>query len=67
MKNYYKAGQVVMAHTFNPSTQEAEQVGLCEFEASLIYRVSFWKVRTTQRNPVSTKQNTIQNKTKELL
>ena len=28
-----------MAHAFNPSTQEAE-AELCEFEASLVYKVS---------------------------
>jgi hypothetical protein len=38
---------------------------ISEFEASLVYKVSTWTVRATQRNPVSkTKQNkTKQNKT----
>ena len=26
----------VVAHTFNPSTREAEQADLCEFEASQV-------------------------------
>jgi hypothetical protein len=46
-----KPGIVVQA--FNPSTQEAEAVDLCESRASLGYRVSFRTVRATQRNPVS--------------
>ena len=29
-----------MAYAFNPSTQKAEAVDLCEFEASLVYRAS---------------------------
>ena len=47
-----------MAHAFN---QEAAQVDLCEFEASLVYRVSSRTVRAMQRNPVS-KKKTKQNK-----
>ena len=31
--------RAVVAHAFNPSTWE-RQVDLCEFEASLVYRVS---------------------------
>jgi hypothetical protein len=38
-------GQAVVAHTFDPSTWEAE--------ASLVYRVSSRTARATQRNPVS--------------
>ena len=30
--------RVVVAHAFNPSTQEAEQANLWEFEASLVYK-----------------------------
>jgi len=45
--------RVVVAHAFNPSTQEAEAGGSLEFEASLVYRVSFRAARTTQRKPVS--------------
>jgi hypothetical protein len=48
----------MVAHTFNPSTQEAEAN-----EASLVYRVSFRTARAIQRNPVSKK--TKQNKTKQ--
>jgi hypothetical protein len=39
-----RTSRVVVAHTFNPSTREAE--------ASLVYRVSSRTVRTIQRNPV---------------
>jgi hypothetical protein len=42
-----------VAHTFNPSTWEAEAGRFLEFEASLVYRVSFRTARATQRNPVS--------------
>jgi hypothetical protein len=58
----------VVAHTFNPSTREAEAGGSLEFKASLVYKVSSRTARATQRNPVSnkTKQNkTKQNKTKQ--
>ena len=37
---------------FNPSTLEAEAGGSCEFEASLVYRVSSRTARTIQGNPV---------------
>jgi hypothetical protein len=46
-------------HAFNPSTWEAEAggfLGISEFEASLVYRVSSRTARATQRNPVSKKQ-----------
>jgi hypothetical protein len=50
----------MVAHTFNPSTQE--QMNLCELEASLVYKVSSRIAMATQRNPIS---NTQTNKTKE--
>ena len=37
----------VVEYTFNPSTQEAEQVDLCEFEATLVYRASSRTARAT--------------------
>jgi hypothetical protein len=40
--------QVVVVHIFNPSTQEVEAGGLCEFKASLVYKVSSRAARTTQ-------------------
>ena len=54
----------MVAHTFNPSTWEAEAGGSLEFKASLVYRVSCRAARTTQRNPVSKnkKQKQKQNK-----
>jgi hypothetical protein len=45
----------VVAHTFNPSTREAERQA-SEFEASLVYKVSSRTARATQRNPVSKKK-----------
>ena len=43
---------------FNPSTGRERQVDLCEFKASLVYKVRYRTARTaTQRNPVSKKQN----------
>jgi hypothetical protein len=47
----------MVAHTFNPSTREAE--------ASLVYRVSSRTARAIQRNPVSKQNKTKQNKTKQ--
>jgi hypothetical protein len=47
---------VVVAHTFNPSTWEAEAGGFLKFKASLVYRVSSRRARATQRNPVSKNQ-----------
>jgi hypothetical protein len=45
---------VVGAHTFNPSTWEAEYVDLCE--TSLVYTMSSQTAKATQRNPVSKNQ-----------
>jgi hypothetical protein len=61
--------QAVVAHTFNPSTWEAEAGEFLSLRPALVYRVSSRTARATQRNPVSknkTKQNkTKQNKTKQ--
>ncbi|KAL6032635.1 hypothetical protein STEG23_033710, partial [Scotinomys teguina] len=40
---------VVVAHTFNPSTQK--QMDLYEFQASLVYSLSSRTAKATQRNP----------------
>jgi hypothetical protein len=43
----------VLVHTFNPKmplNQKQRQVDFCEFEASLIYRVSSRMARVAQRN-----------------
>ena len=48
-----------------PAVRRQRQVDVCEFEASLVYRVSSRTARATERNPVlkkKTKPN--QNKTK---
>lgn len=39
--------QALVVHTFNARTQEAEAAGLCEFKATLVYRVSSRPIRTT--------------------
>ena len=35
-----------------PTLGRQRQMDLCEFKASLVYRVSFRTARATQRNPV---------------
>jgi hypothetical protein len=50
----------MVVHTFNLSTQRQRQVDLCEFETSLVNRVSSRAIRATQRNPVSKNQPTNQ-------
>ena len=47
-----------MAHTFNPSTWEAEAGGFLSFQASLVYIVSSRTARAIQRNPVSKNKQT---------
>jgi hypothetical protein len=50
-------GQVVVAHTFTPSTQAGNQeADLCEFKICLVHRVSSRTARDTQRNPVMKKK-----------
>ena len=46
-------GLAVVAHAFNPQTQEAEAGKSLEFEASLVYGAHSRTARATQRNPVS--------------
>jgi hypothetical protein len=53
----------MVAHTFNPSTQEAEAGRSLEFKASLVYRASSRTARATQRKPVLRKTIKNQNKT----
>jgi hypothetical protein len=48
----------MVAHTFNPSTWEAEAGEISELEASLVYKVSSRTARTIQRNPVSKNKQT---------
>lgn len=40
--------QVVVAHIFNPSTQQ----DLCEFQGSLVYRANSRTAMAAQRNPI---------------
>jgi hypothetical protein len=48
--------QVVVAHAFNPSTQETGR-WISEFKPSLVYRMTFRTARATQRNPVFKTKN----------
>ena len=41
----------MVAHTFNLSFRRQRQVDLCEFEASLVYQVSFRTGSKTIKNP----------------
>jgi hypothetical protein len=52
----------MVAHAFNPSRSRGRRIS--EFEASLVYKVSFRTARATQRNPVSKQNKTKHNKTK---
>jgi hypothetical protein len=45
-----------------PALGRQKQADLCEFEASLIYRVSSRTARAIHRNPVSKKQKQKNNK-----
>ena len=47
-----------------PALERQRQIDLCEFEISLVHRVSSRTARVSQRNPVSKKQ-TSPNKTKQ--
>ena len=57
--------RMVMAHACSPSTLEAEaEEGRSEFEANLIYRVSFRTATATQRNHVLKKKKKKKRKRK---
>ena len=45
-----------------PALRKPRQADLCEFEASLVYRVSSRTARTTQRNSVSKNKNKTKQK-----
>ena len=62
---FYKAWWLLIP--FVPALERQRQVNLCEFEASLVYRVSSRTARDTQRNPVpkTNQQPTNQPKTKQ--
>jgi hypothetical protein len=53
----------LVAQAFNPST---EQVDLCEFKTSLVFKVNFWisRITETQKKHVS-KTTTNKNKAKQ--
>jgi hypothetical protein len=54
--------QVVVAHTFNPSSQETTIVNFCEFEASLAYKASSRTIRNGHRKILSQKPKPNQTK-----
>jgi len=39
-----------------PELRRQRQAGLCDFEASLVYKMSSWTARATQRNPDERKE-----------
>jgi len=43
----------MVVHALIPALGRQRQADLCEFEASLVYKVSAKTVRATQKNPVS--------------
>jgi hypothetical protein len=47
---------------FIPALGRQRQADLCEFDASLVYKVSFRTARATQRNPVYKNQKNQSNK-----
>jgi hypothetical protein len=48
-----------VVHAFNPSTQRQRQTDFCEFEASLVYRLSSRTAKSfTKRNPVPKNKQT---------
>lgn len=47
----------MVAHTFDPSSQEAEVGRCCEFKTSLVYMVRSRPARTAQWEPVSEQQS----------
>ena len=55
----------MVAHTFNPITQEVEQVDLCEYQASLVYIVSFKTVRDSVKDSVSMNKQTRKERGRE--
>ena len=57
-----------MAHTFNQAALKRQrQEDLCEFQARLVYIRSSRTVKTTQRDPVSLKQNKTQKRREKRL
>ena len=46
----------MVKHPFSPSIWKAEAVDICEFKASLVYKVSSRTAKDTQRNPVLKKK-----------
>ena len=49
---FVSKSRAVVAHTFNPSTREAETGGFLSLRPAFVYRVSSRTARATQKNPV---------------
>jgi hypothetical protein len=60
-----KVGSWRVVGTHLSSQQRQRQADLCEFETSLIYRMSSRTARATQRNPVSRKKIKIKEEEEE--
>jgi hypothetical protein len=63
--NIKQSCQAVVVHTFNHSLNfggRGRQIS--EFKARMVYKVSSWTARATQRNPVSKNQKNPKPKTK---
>jgi hypothetical protein len=56
----------VVAHAFKSQHLRGRSRRISEFEASLVYRVSFRTARATQRNPVSKKTKKQTNKKNDM-
>jgi len=52
-------------NTFKPKTRRQRQENLCEFKASLVYRVSSGTARATQEEPPSQKRGRDQEEDQE--
>ena len=57
---------MMVAHAFNPWIPKCRGREVSEFEASLVYRVSFRIARATQRNPVSKEKKTNRQKNRQV-
>ena len=56
---------MIMVHTFNLSTQEAEAGEyLCEFRANLVYRMSSKAAKATRKNCLEKRENNNNKTTK---
>jgi hypothetical protein len=55
----------VLAHTFNPSTQETQQADLFDIQIILVYIMSLWPAMATKWDPGSKENKTQTSKQRE--